>query len=115
MKLYRIGFSLAIVPLGFCALSFNANAQQSILQLQQDVSSITSVRTYCVYLDKSIPNAFQNYIWFMQQLGSTTGKENLTNADVAEKWNEVLKSNSQAWGALGCTQLIYGAQQGKSR
>lgn len=115
MKQYGTGLSFTILALVLYSSSFNANAQQSVLQLQVDVSSITSVKAYCAYLDKSIPNAFKNYIGFMQTLDKTTGQENLKNADLAARWESLLKSNSEIWGSLGCEQLIYGVPQGKSR
>lgn len=117
MKLYGTGLSIMIGTLGLCALSFNANAQQNTSTdwLPEDVSSISSVRAYCVYLDKFIPLSFKNYAGFMGQLKSTSGQENLKNAELAGQWSEMLKSNANTWGALGCVQLIYGTQQGKPR
>lgn len=117
MKLYRTGLSIAIGTFGFCALSFSANVQQNTSGdwLQEDVSSITSVRAYCAYLDRFIPSSFQNYRGFMRQLKLTSGQENLKIAEMAEKWDETLKANANTWGALGCAQLIYGTQQGKPR
>jgi hypothetical protein len=52
---------------------------------------------------------------FMRQLSLTSGQDNQNISEMVAKWNEVLKSNANTWGVLGCAQLLYGTQQGKLR
>ena len=117
MKLSGTKSLIIIWALSLCAWSFNAAAEQppSTDWLPEDTSSIKSVKAYCEYLDNFIPSSFRNYAGYMASLKSATGQDNLKNAELAEQWSKMLTSSANTWGALGCVQLIYGAQQGKSR
>ncbi len=117
MKLSGTSLSIRIMALSLCALSFNAHAEPNTTAdwLPEDVSSIKSVKAYCEYLDSFIPASFRNYAGYLVALKSSTGQDNLKNAELAEQWSDRLKSSANTWGALGCTQIIYGAKQEKTR
>lgn len=111
---YRNTFGKGVAA-GVCLFSFvnMGFAQNASPQLDEDwavrgIESVKDVHSYCVYLDRFIPYAFQSERRFLHSLSSLQGQANLERSRIISGWSDLRKNSVETWGALECAQMLYG-------